>query len=92
MKSFENFLIEAEPTPADPMATPPDPNAMPPMSDVMGGMGGGGMMPPPAGGDFPPMGGAPGGGGMAPSEPLKPIKVPLTVWEILERLLDGDKI
>ena len=77
---------------APPMGGPPmggDPmgGGLPGMGGApMGGMGGG-MGGAPMGG--PPMGGPPmGGGGAEPSIQLKP----MTVWQVLDRILDGKKI
>ena len=87
----------------EPMGMPPGgmggppggmPGGGPPgMSMPPGGMGG-----PPMGGGLPGLGGPPGmggppmgGGGAAPMEPAKQIR-PNTVWEILEKILNGKPI
>ncbi len=96
MKTFWEFyqLVEQDFGGAPPPGGPdPMGGGMPPMGDPMGGgmpPMGGGM--PPGGGmgglGGPPMGDPMGGGGQEPTVQLKP----MTVWQILNKILDGKKI
>lgn len=92
MKTFLNFINEADAAPplmgGDPMgggAPPGFPGGDPGAGGGMGGMGGG----MPMGGGA----GAPMGGGAAPSgvQPTKQLE-PSDVWSVLKKLLKGEKI
>jgi hypothetical protein len=95
MKTFLDFFLVLE---ADPLANISSPASMPggpmppgggmPPPPMGGGMGG--MMPPMGGGGMPPpMGGPPMGGGMAPPA-TPPVNLkPITVWSVVEKILNG---
>lgn len=94
MKRFWQILKEDAPISGGGMPPPPP-------GGGMGGMGGGmPPMPPPGGGmglGGPPMGGGLGGppmGGGAPTSPVQTPEqlVPLTVWQVLTKILEGKPI